>query len=61
MTDDITFCQVKDCRRTSCKRNMTNIRDHSIPHSYFVEIPPDCPYRKKQDDFYHVREKGKHG
>lgn len=20
-----------------------NIRDRTIPHSYFVEIPPDCP------------------
>lgn len=60
MTDDITFCR-KACRRTSCMRNMKNIRDHSIPHSFFVEVPPDCPYRKKQDDFYHVREKEKHG
>ena len=55
MTEDITFCNLK-CKR-KCRRNKKNIRDTSIPHSFFVERPPDCPYRKKQDDFYHVREK----
>jgi len=56
--DDITFCQKKECKRVKCQRNQANIRDHSIPHSFFVERPPDCPYRKKQDEFYHVRKKG---
>ena len=54
--DDITFCQY-ECRRKTCPRNKMNIRDKTIPHSFFVERPPDCPYRKKQDDFYHVRKK----
>ena len=56
--DDITFCPYKGCRRKTCPRNQMHIRDKSIPHSYFVERPPDCPYRKRQDEFYHVRKKG---
>ena len=55
--DDITFCPKKECKRVKCPRNQANIRDPSIPHSFFVERPPDCPYRKKQDEFYHVRKK----
>ena len=43
--DDITFCQ-EQCRWESCPRNSRNIRDWSIPHSFSVEIPQDCP--KKQ-------------
>ena len=52
-TDDISFCPFKKCRRKTCSRNQMNIRDRTVPHSFFVERPPDCPYRKKQDDFYH--------
>lgn len=59
MTEDNIFCN-KDCKR-KCKRNKNNIIDHAIPHSFFVERPPDCPYRKKQDEFYHVRERGYDG
>lgn len=55
MDQDISFCGI-DCNR-KCRRNKKNIRDHSIPHSFFVERPPDCPYRKKQDNFYHITEK----
>lgn len=57
MSDDITFCPKEKCRRKTCMRNQANIRDKTIPHSFYVEIPPDCPYRKRQDDFYHVRKK----
>ena len=56
-SDDITFCPIKKCRRTKCFRNQANIRCFGIAHSFFVERPPDCPYRKKQADFYHKREK----
>lgn len=56
MIEDITFCN-KDCKR-KCKRNKKNIIDNAIPQNFFVERPPDCPYRKKQDEFYHVRERG---
>ena len=35
-----------------------NIRDRTIPHSFFVERPPDCPYRKDHDDFYHKTVRG---
>lgn len=40
--DDITFCQEK-CGWTDCPRNSQNIRDRTIPHSFSVEIPEDCP------------------
>lgn len=39
--DDITFCPV-ECGRTDCYRNQKNIRDRTIPHSYFMEVPEDC-------------------
>lgn len=44
--DDITFCQ-EECSWTNCPRNSKNIRDKTIPHSFSVEIPMDCP--KKAD------------
>ena len=44
--DDITFCPEK-CDLKSCPRNVLNMRDRSIPHSFSVEIPQDCP--KKQE------------
>lgn len=45
--DDISFCP-KECKRTSCMRNKVNIQDKTIPHSYFMEIPPDCPKEKER-------------
>ena len=44
--DDITFCQ-EQCERNDCPRNQQNIRDKTVPHSFSVEIPEDCP--KKQE------------
>lgn len=44
--DDITFCQ-EECSWMNCPRNSKNIRDKTIPHSFSVEIPMDCP--KKAD------------
>ena len=46
--DDITFCW-NACNMKSCPRNSCNVRDRTIPHSYMVEIPSDCP--KKDDSF----------
>lgn len=46
-TDDISFCQDKQCEMTDCPRNQKNIRDKSIPHSFFVDLPPDCPKHDK--------------
>ena len=40
--DDISFCQ-EECGWIDCPRNKRNIRDKTVPHSYFVDIPPDCP------------------
>ena len=40
--DDITFCPEK-CGWKSCPRNKKNIRDKTVPHSFSVEIPNDCP------------------
>ena len=41
--DDISFCPNEKCTLKTCKRNQANIRDHTIPHSYFVDTPEDCP------------------
>lgn len=43
--DDITFCPER-CGWTDCPRNSKNIRDRTIPHSYSVGIPKDCPKQK---------------
>lgn len=47
--DDITFCQEK-CGWKSCPRNKENIHDRTIPHSYFVGTPPDCPKQKEDNE-----------
>ena len=47
--DDITFCQ-EDCEDMGCPRNKHNIRDRSIPHSYSVERPKDCPKLEECDE-----------
>ena len=46
--DDISFCP-NECDNTECFRNSKNMRDKTIPHSFFVETPPDCPKEKKND------------
>ena len=46
--DDISFCPDEKCNRRDCMRCQLNIRDKSRPHSFFVEIPEDCPKRKSQ-------------
>lgn len=40
--DDISFCQ-EQCERMDCPRNSKNIRDKTVPHSYIVGRPEDCP------------------
>ena len=45
--DDITFCYV-NCDCMDCPRNYKNIRDKTIPHSYFVGIPDDCPKKLEE-------------
>ena len=40
--DDITFCTER-CGWKKCPRNCQNIRDRSVPHSFSVERPADCP------------------
>lgn len=44
--DDITFCPEK-CGWKSCPRNNENIRDRTVPHSFSIEIPEDCPKRQE--------------
>ena len=44
--DDITFCQ-EECDWMDCPRNQKNIMDKTIPHSFSVEIPKDCPKKQK--------------
>lgn len=43
--DDITFCPDDRCSNTGCMRNQKNIRERAYPHSYFMEIPSDCPIK----------------
>lgn len=57
MNNNIHFCQIEKCKRKTCSRNQINIQDKTIPHSFYVERPPDCPYRKEPDNFYHVIKK----
>ena len=40
--DDITFCPER-CGWKNCPRNKQNIRDKTVPHSFSIEIPADCP------------------
>lgn len=54
MSEDITWC-ARECPRMSCKINRKHIKEKEIPHSFYVERPPTCPYRKHQDEFYHIR------
>lgn len=59
MTEDISFCPI-DCKRTKCKRNKLNIKNHDIPHSYFVNRPPECPYVKNKNKLENgVNKRGK--
>jgi len=44
--DDISFCPAR-CGWIDCPRNSQNIRDKTIPHSYFVDIPDDCPKKEE--------------
>ena len=43
--DDITFCP-EQCDRKDCMRNSKNIRDKTVPHSYFAKRPDECPKRE---------------
>ena len=47
--DDKTFCPNNKCRRTRCSINPKNIREKDAPHSYYVEIPERCPYKKRKE------------
>ena len=47
--DDITFCQ-EQCECMSCPRNKENIRDKTIPHSFSVDVPQDCPKNAKSSN-----------
>lgn len=46
--DDITFCQ-EECDWTNCPRNQKNIRNKTIPHSFSVVIPDDCPKKEYKE------------
>ena len=43
--DDITFCP-EQCDRKDCMRNSKNIRDKTVPHSYYAKRPDECPKRE---------------
>jgi hypothetical protein len=54
--DDITFCP-EQCGWISCPRNKRNIRDRTIPHSFSVEIPQDCPKQQKAETGHWIYKK----
>ena len=49
--DDITFCPEK-CDTRTCPRNKCNIRDYSVPHSFFADNTPpsDCPKKEENKE-----------
>ena len=34
MSEDITYCMNKDCKKKKCERHASHIKDKTIPHSY---------------------------
>ena len=34
MSEDITFCLNKDCKKKKCERHASHIKDKAIPHSF---------------------------
>lgn len=34
MSEDITYCLNKDCKKTKCERHASHIKDKAIPHSF---------------------------
>ena len=56
--DDITFCPEK-CGWKDCPRNQANIRDRTVPHSFFTDTASDCPKRLKKEGELRVIDRGK--
>ena len=34
MSEDMTYCLSKDCKKTKCERHASHIKDKAIPHSF---------------------------
>lgn len=34
MSEDMTYCMNKDCKKKKCERHASHIKDKTIPHSY---------------------------
>lgn len=34
MSEDITYCLNKDCKKTKCERHASHIKEKAIPHSF---------------------------
>ena len=34
MSEDITYCMNKDCKKKKCERHASHIKDKTIPHSF---------------------------
>lgn len=43
MSEDMTYCLNKDCKKTKCERHASHIKDKAIPHSYAMF---DCSAEK---------------
>ena len=43
MSEDMTYCMNKDCKKKKCERHASHIKDKTIPHSYAMY---DCSAEK---------------
>lgn len=43
MSEDITYCLNKDCKKKECERHASHIKDKAIPHSFAMF---DCSAEK---------------
>lgn len=58
VAEDITFCPAELCANVKCYRNKANIRDKTMPHSFYVAIPKECPDGKYRSEIRDRQFKG---
>lgn len=57
MSEDITYCLNKDCKKTKCERHASHIKYKAIPHSFAMfdcsdEKPRKSCIAKEKCDTY---------
>lgn len=46
MSEDITYCLNKDCKKKECERHASHIKDKAIPHSFAMfDCSTDKPHK----------------